>query len=150
MSQLTPNSVRLWVDTHDHNTSMRNPFFYDLEGNISYCINIFIRDVYWGMVSLGGVRKETASCDTIIFDYFYNLLMKAVKNNDHNNSSSMITLKSVLTDLLTRGKSAQGHCPITPPSNPRCRPMRYGSAWGLWPPLIRLSIPRKRTVSTNP
>lgn len=100
ISILNHKGVASWVDTHDHNITLRDPFYFNLEGRFSYCINVFLHHTYWGMVSLGDVQPTNNLCDTIIFQYFFRYLLKAIEKNDHYRNSKLLTPKTIFTDLL--------------------------------------------------
>lgn len=100
--QLTPAEVRVWADSHKRNTAMRKPFFFEEEGLNTYCINIYIHDVYWGMLAMGLNLDGQDAGNVVLFNFFFqNIFMKAVKKNINTGRGNMITLKSVLIDLLS-------------------------------------------------
>ncbi|MGI6068853.1 MAG: PucR family transcriptional regulator [Blautia sp.] len=99
-ASMTPAGVRLWADSHKRNTSMRDPFFFQVEGMSTYCINVYIHDAYWGMLAMAATRLDILSEKIVLFQYFYNIFLKALKKNINNSRGNMITLKTVLTDLL--------------------------------------------------
>lgn len=99
-SSMSPSSVRQWAESHKRNTSMREPFFFQYDEWSTYCINVYIHDIYWGMLSMSASRMDLVSEKTVLFHYFFNIFLKALQKDINIEKSNMITMKAVLTDLL--------------------------------------------------
>lgn len=97
---MLPPNARLWADTHKRNTAFREPFFFLLEGLPSYCINIYIRDSYWGMIALSVENEEPSSYLTVLFCHFFEIFRLALAKNLNRGHGTMLTLRSVFADLL--------------------------------------------------
>ncbi|MCI9487448.1 MAG: PucR family transcriptional regulator [Lachnospiraceae bacterium] len=97
---MLPSNVRTWADTHKKNTSFREPFFFLLEGYLSYCINIFIRDSYWGMIAISAEQEDPTSWIVVLFDHFFEVFRLALSKNLNHGHGTLVTLRSVFSDLL--------------------------------------------------
>ncbi len=97
---MLPSNVRAWANTHKQNTSFREPFFFSLDGFLSYCVNIYVRDSYWGMIALSVENEDPSSWIVVLFDHFFEIFRLALAKNLNRSHGSLVTLKSVFSDLL--------------------------------------------------
>ena len=59
-----------------------------------------MKEEYFGILAIQGENPLLTSEDRLIFEYFADIVIKAVKRTAHNNSRELVTIRTVFTDLL--------------------------------------------------
>lgn len=92
--------VQQFLASHEHNTSIRQPFVYDIEEQSVYCINIYKRDTYLGLIAMGDYNHPFRPGDFVLFGCFFEFVSAAAEKHLNTVSGAFVTLKSVFRDSL--------------------------------------------------
>ncbi|MDL2214247.1 helix-turn-helix domain-containing protein [Clostridia bacterium OttesenSCG-928-O13] len=92
--------VQQFLGRHNHNIAIHHPFVYEIDGNSTYCINIFKQDTYLGLVAMGDTNHSFRPGDFELFGCFFEYISAAAEKRLNTVGRQFITLKSVFRDLL--------------------------------------------------
>ena len=101
----SPQSISQFADSHQMHIRLREPFVYhvdEIDADM-YCINLFIRETYRGVLILQLPDDERArrGCEAL-FELFSEVFVKAFKKRDDRELGRGGNRKAALVDLLNR------------------------------------------------
>jgi len=76
---LSEKYIRQFHNRHIQNTTMREPFKYEIEGITAYCINIYKQETYLGLVAMGNTNHQFRPGDFELFNYSFTFVSAAKK-----------------------------------------------------------------------
>ena len=92
--------VQQFAQNHKGNTIRHEPFFYQIEGRNVYCLNIFIKNEYAGIISVQADEPPMTDGDCLIYDLFVQYIEKALRQTIQNSQMKQNSIRSYLADLL--------------------------------------------------
>lgn len=92
--------AKTFAMSHHENIARREPFLYQTEGSVCYCTNIYIHELYWGLVTIKCPDGVPSAGEKALYDYFYRLVYMTVCRLNRKENNLLITPKSVFLDLL--------------------------------------------------
>lgn len=99
---ISPEEAKSFATNHHENISRREPFLYQTKECLCYCTNIYIHEVYWGLVTIECPNGAPTAGEKALYDYFYRLVYMTIRRLNRKENHLMITPKSIFLDLLNR------------------------------------------------
>lgn len=97
---LSEARVAKFADSHAKNTAMRELFTYTLDGEKSYCLNIYAQDCYLGLLTLSDDGLPVTPGKLALLAFFFQYIRKAVLRRIEHGNSNIVTLKAIFSDLI--------------------------------------------------
>ena len=91
---------RHFLGHHRQNTSMRRPFFYEIDGRRVYCYNLYKQETYLGLITMSNRNHPFLTGDFELFGYFYTYISAAAEKRLRITDDTFATLKTVFSHLL--------------------------------------------------
>lgn len=98
--QVSEERVKVFADNHARNTAMREPFFYEIGGQLAYCMNIYKQEGYQGLLTIADVSENVDPGELALYQFFFKFVSRAIERRMERGESRTVTLKMVFRDVL--------------------------------------------------
>lgn len=94
------SSIDKLADTHASNVKRSEPFWFGDGDYATYCINLFIKGRYFGVLSVQGKNPDLTEGEILLINYFGDYIQKAVRKTLRKSSAHTNSVRSLFEDIL--------------------------------------------------